>query len=135
MAVQARKTVDLETLPRDIIKSQEAIEQSGTSISWLIGRCTLIGLTFGSLFQFCHNEGFLPVRVMPSSVMAFPVASGVSGSLIGCSAVVQVYDVWAVKIGPLHHAGTIPFVLAPIWYVPQRAVFFRQHLLCMQALV
>ena len=72
MVVQARKTVDLETLPRDIIKSQEAIEQSGTSISWLIGRCTLIGLTFGSLFQFCHNEGFLPVRVMPSSVMAFP---------------------------------------------------------------
>lgn len=64
MVVQARKTVDLETLPRDIIKSQERIQENGTSISWLIGRCTLIGLTFGSLFQFCHNEGFLPVRAL-----------------------------------------------------------------------
>ncbi len=60
--MQARKQVEVATLPRDLVASQEALVREGnTPIPWLLGRLLIIGLTFGSLFQFAHNEGYLPV--------------------------------------------------------------------------
>ena len=60
--MQARREVDVATLPKDLVSSNETLVQEGnTPIPWLLGRLLIIGLTFGSLFQFAHNEGFLPV--------------------------------------------------------------------------
>ena len=45
-------------------------------------------------------------------------ARSIASHMVTC---MQVYDVWAFQIGPLHHCGTIPFVLAPIWCAPVAA--------------
>lgn len=66
--------------------AQAELQQSGVSISDLLQKCLIVGLTFGTCFQVTHNNGLLPV-----------------------------YDVLPFKVGPFLESGLVPLVLAPIW--------------------
>ena len=44
-----------------LISAQQQLQQGGASTKELLWRSLLVGLTFGTLFQVTHNNGFLPV--------------------------------------------------------------------------
>ena len=54
-----------------LTSAQQQLQQGGVSTKELLWRSLLAGLTFGTLFQVTHNNGFLPVGA-PSSYQRSP---------------------------------------------------------------
>jgi hypothetical protein len=47
----------------ELIAAQRSLDRSGVSMPAVVGTCLLTGLTFGTVFQVTHNNGYLPVRL------------------------------------------------------------------------
>lgn len=45
----------------DLLEAQGLLERSGVSMTKVVGICLFAGLTFGTVFQVTHNNGYLPV--------------------------------------------------------------------------
>jgi hypothetical protein len=61
-AKETAQVVKQNGLFADLYEAQQALERSGVSIQELLGTCFVVGVTFGTVFQVCHNNGLLPVR-------------------------------------------------------------------------
>lgn len=54
-------------LVADLLEAQASMERSGVNIPALLATCLFVGVTFGTVFQVTHNNGYLPVSIRTPS--------------------------------------------------------------------